>query len=340
MTAESTFRFQLPVPRIVTLEGRKTSREDFFEWIWREFTRFGLAGIHEGTLLSEQAAGEGLETESWTLDAGEAPRDRDWIDNQSSLHAELYFTSRKGAEGARSRIEKATGLKGAAIEEQVPEDWDAQWKASFLATPDGVEIPPYWRVVPPWTDPVTVAKSASEKVLKINPGAGFGTGTHETTQLCMEALAGVSRKPGFRVLDFGSGSGILSIAAAMVGGEVDAVEIDPLAIDNAIDNARLNQLEDRIHTMQYLDGAPGPYPVVIANILKPILLQFSDDLVSRMDLNTPGGPVLILSGLVEKDVEPVLGRYTQLLEARAPGKWKSRVLTRGEWRAIVFNAGP
>ncbi|OFY99639.1 MAG: hypothetical protein A2070_04245 [Bdellovibrionales bacterium GWC1_52_8] len=195
-----------------------------------------------------------------------------------------------------------------------------------MNTPDGIVVPPFWRILPPWS---SVPVNPDVSVLRINPGAGFGTGTHETTQLCLGAIAdcwlAVPRAwPG--VLDFGSGSGILAIAAAKLGAKVTAVEIDTLAIDNALDNARLNQLETQITFQTTLDGANGPFGMVIANILKPVLLQFSEELVNRL---SPKG-VLILSGLIEKDLEAVSARFSELL-GFTPVR---RELN--EWRALVW----
>ncbi len=307
------------------MRGQKLAREDFFDWVWAEFGRRGLAGVHEGTVLSEQAAESGLETESWTVDSGEAPRERDWIGGQAVETAELYFETSESALAARDAISRATGLEVAAPREQKEQDWDAEWKASFR----GAEVPPYWRILPPWVD----AGRSTAGVLRINPGAGFGTGTHETTQLCLGALAELCTKlpnglDDERALDFGSGSGILSIALAKLGARVDAVEIDPLANENAAENTRLNDLLDRVrfHTALEEIASPAPYAIVVANILKPVLLEFSERLVKRLQ---PGG-ALVLSGLIDADVEPVSARYGALMGI-AP-----EVRSLGDWRALVW----
>src|SRR6185437_14290065 len=155
------------------------------------------------------------------------------------------------------------------------QDWDARWKESF----PGVEVPPFWHILPPWVD--APAERGGVRVIRLNPGAGFGTGTHETTQLCLRALAerGSTRVRGRRVLDFGSGSGILSIGAALLGAQVDAVEIDPLALENSLENARLSHVENSIAFHEGLpDVPPGGYPVVLANILRPVLLEHCQEL--------------------------------------------------------------
>jgi ribosomal protein L11 methyltransferase len=309
-------------------------REDFYTWLWQEFGGDkGLQGVHEGTLLSEEAAEQGLETESWTLDAAEAPRERDWMANQEWSDVDLYFESDALAHAARERLERLAGLEVGGVHEQEDEDWDAQWKASFLSNPFGVKVAPFWRILPPWVTPEEAqVDERNELILRINPGAGFGTGTHETTQLCLRAIgeravrAG-GRLKGERVLDFGSGSGILSIGAALAGGDVIGVEIDPLAIDNAVENAAINGV--KVEFARTLEAAQGPYPVVIANILKPVLLEFAPELVRRLDSRASG--TVILSGLIETDVADVSAKYSALLGGRVPRKHELN-----EWRALVW----
>jgi ribosomal protein L11 methyltransferase len=330
----STFKFKVLLPMQVSLPEHpehSVNREAFFEWLWNRFGSIGLVGVHEGTLLSEQAAEQGFETDSWTVDSGEAPRERDWVSRQEQAQAELFFTSQEEAAQAARILTTLRDLQVGEIEEQKAQDWDAEWKASFLNAGAGVEVPPFWRVVPPWVDEAQDRKVKTEKWIRINPGAGFGTGTHETTQLCMQAIGECSQRvslQGQRTLDFGSGSGILSVALALAGAKsVDAVEIDPLAIDNAKENAELNGVEKQIQFSQALSNETQNYRYVIANILKPVLLEFAERLVDRLQ---PGG-VLILSGLIEKDVEPVTAKYSKLLGAPA-----TRIYEKGDWRALSF----
>jgi ribosomal protein L11 methyltransferase len=344
MTA-SSFTFRIDVPRQVrwTLQRagdealRSFSREDFYSFLWERFGSEaypegeGLVGVHEGTVLSDDAHGSGQETESWTIDSGEAPRERDWIGSQDSESAVLYFGTERAARETREIIAGATGLRCGEIEEQKPEDWDAKWKASF----QGVAVPPNWEILPPWKESPEKAES---RVLRINPGAGFGTGTHETTQLCLMALThaigrGGRTSPPLRVLDFGSGSGILSIAAALLGADVDGVEIDPLAIDNANENLSLNSVPGVVRFGKTFEemgiGKDARYPLVIANILRPVLIEFSEALCGRLE--RPGK--VVLSGLVSNDLPEVITRYSALLGGARP-----EIFERGDWRALVFSA--
>ncbi len=338
----NVFKFFIRISRSVVLPAHLGSatelltldRDSFYEWLWGRLGEEGLEGVHEGTLLTEQAAEEGFETDSWTVDSGVAPQDRDWVDSQEEVQAELYFSGKEEAERAASLLKEIPQIQVGIVEEQKSQDWDAEWKASFLNSGTGVSIAPFWRVVPPWFKSLEdVARE--ERILRINPGAGFGTGTHETTQLCLEAIGDLSQERSLEeswALDFGSGSGILSIGLALLGARVNSVEVDPLAIDNARENVALNGVEDRVGFSQVLEpqGRENEirrYRMVVANILRPVLLEFAEELVSRIE---PGG-ALILSGLIEKDISQVIEKYSSLL-----GVKPSRVMEKGEWRGIVF----
>lgn len=188
----------------------------------------------------------------------------------------------------------------------------------------GVEVPPFWKIVPPGQS----GEGEGVRVV-IQPGAGFGTGAHETTQLCLQAIAAGAPRGGraWRMLDFGSGSGILAIGAAKLGATVEAIEIDERAIENAEENARLNSVADRIRHRRTLEGVQGPFELVIANILRQVLLDFAGALAARLD---PGG-MLVLSGLVSTDIPEVGVRYASLLGGRRP-----EVHERGDWRALAW----
>ena len=326
------FKLKLVIPRTLTLDQESVERELFYDWVWSEFGSQGLLGVDEGTLLSEQAAEKGLATESWTVDSGEAPRERDWVGSQDQITAEFYFSEESEAKHAESVLKEISDLRILGIEEQQVQDWDAEWKASFLNAGDGVKVSPFWRIVPPWVKEEELQNySSAERLLRINPGAGFGTGTHETTQLCLEAIGRLHLEhslQGKRVLDFGSGSGILSISMALLGAQVDGVEIDPLAIENAKENAQINGVENQIQWGDDLQALSGKYSLVVANILRPVLLEFAPRLVERLEgLHCP----VILSGLIESDVEPVVEVYRGLLK-RQP----ALIRIQGEWRAVVF----
>jgi ribosomal protein L11 methyltransferase len=195
---------------------------------------------------------------------------------------------------------------------------------------ENVDIPPYWKVVPPGVGAPAPGVDGSVSLIRIAPGVGYGTGTHETTQLCLLAL-GFLLRSGFAprtALDFGAGSGILSIGAALSGARVEAVEIDERALDHARDNARLNGLETQIDCRTRLSQPAREFDLVFANILRSVLLEYAEDLCRRQSRRGR----MILSGLVATDVPDVLARYKPLLAPMG-----AQVYERGEWRAIVFS---
>jgi ribosomal protein L11 methyltransferase len=131
-------------------------------------------------------------------------------------------------------------------------------------------------------------------------------------------------------LDFGSGSGILSIAAAAhLGAHVDAVEIDARAIEHARGNLLLNGVGNRVRLLRDLAETTGQYELIVANILRDVLLAHADALTERLD--APG--TLILSGLVSTDVPELGARYAARFDVRP------EIYARDEWRALVFRRG-
>jgi len=193
----------------------------------------------------------------------------------------------------------------------------------------GIDIPPYFRVLPPSIEPQSRGELNGMTLLRIISGAGFGVGTHETTQLCLLAL-GQWLRSGFkpeRVLDFGSGSGILSVAAALSGAKVEAVEINAAAIENGRENARVNQVESQVDFRTQMSEPAKPFDLVLANILAGVLLEHTQAVCARV---APGGR-LVLSGLVSTDVPGVLTAYKPQLHSM-----RSEVYSRGDWRAITF----
>lgn len=191
-----------------------------------------------------------------------------------------------------------------------------------------ITIPPVWSiVVGEHAEPAT-PEVARKICITLRPGPGFGNGAHETTQLCLQAIhAFRPRTSPWRLLDFGSGSGILSIAGAKLGAEVQAVEIDELAIAHAEANVRINAVQERVHFSRSLADTSGTFELVVANILLPVLTGAAAELVAR---RAPGG-VLVLSGLVSTDVPEAIARYTPLFDGKRP-----EIYEQGAWRALTW----
>jgi ribosomal protein L11 methyltransferase len=186
---------------------------------------------------------------------------------------------------------------GLTLREHREQDWEEAWKQHFAPVRASAQV----TIRPPW---IEVDEQDGAWVVTLDPGMAFGTGTHPTTRLCLELLETLPLE-GTTVLDAGTGTGVLAIAAAMMGAaRVDAVDVDPVAVRQATANVNLNGVSDRIRVWE--DGlATSPstagYDVVIANIIARILAELHPTLISSLK---PGG-TLLLSGIIE-DKEPLV----------------------------------
>ena len=155
-------------------------------------------------------------------------------------------------------------------------DWAEAWKANLTV----VRVGRHTVICPSWLD---YAPSAEDVVVRLDPGMAFGTGLHPTTQLCLARVEELVR-PGTTVLDLGTGSGILAIAAAKLGGEVLAIDNDRTALKTALENVAANEVQSRVHVVQgSLAEAERTYDVVFVNILAQVIVKMlAEGLVTRV----------------------------------------------------------
>ncbi len=191
------------------------------------------------------------------------------------------------------------------VTERREEDWANAWKEHYRVHRIGRRVV----VRAPWH---SYQPKADEIVVELDPGMAFGTGLHPSTKLCVVALEDAVA-PGVEVLDVGTGSGILAIAAILLGAtHVDAVDIEPVAVRSARENAERNGVADRIAVAEgSVDAAPDAtrvYPLVVANIIARILIDLASGIAAAV---APGG-TLILSGVIENREDDVRQAYDAL----------------------------
>jgi ribosomal protein L11 methyltransferase len=204
-------------------------------------------------------------------------------------------------------------------------DWNSAWKKYFTPIPIGTRFV----VLPSW---LKDEPCAAEPIL-IEPKMAFGTGHHQTTALCLGALDRLATEgvlgAGKSFLDLGTGSGILGIAAAKLGLCGLGYDIDPVAIDNARENAALNQVEAQLELgVGSIDAIPQErrFDCILANILANPLIDMAEEICLR--LARPG--VLILSGILAEQADRVVAAYA------AQGLVNPEISLSGEWALLVF----
>jgi ribosomal protein L11 methyltransferase len=241
---------------------------------------------------------------------------------QSAAPGEIAFLAYfPTAPGLAHRLKEAFMLLPAAqiSEVRVPEvDWVAHFREGFRAVhAAGFLIAPVW----------DVPDSADRSVIVVDPGQAFGTGTHETTRLCLTALRDLAgSRPLGRVLDVGTGSGILAVAAFRLGASlIVGIESDPEALPSTAAHGRMNHAP--LHLVRG-DGAAAvrgaSFDVVMANITAPVLQARQPEIAGAC---RPGGAV-ILSGLLREDLGAVGALYA--------GAGGLAILTEGDWAALVI----
>ena len=198
------------------------------------------------------------------------------------------------------------------LEQLEDKDWEREWMDNFHPMKFGQRlwICPSWRDVP---DPTAVN-------VMLDPGLAFGTGTHPTTALCLTWLDGLDLE-GKTVVDFGCGSGILSLAALKLGAKkVIGIDIDPQALQASLENAKRNQCEDRLALYLPKDQPEFKADVVVANILAGPLRELAPVIIEYVASNG----VLALSGVLEEQAEQlqtIYGEYCQMDAVAVQDEW-------------------
>jgi ribosomal protein L11 methyltransferase len=247
-----------------------------------------------------------------------------------------------GSPGELPQLPDLRAAAGEALVEvttsELPDDWGERWKRfhrPVLIEPPG--LVPGLHVRPPWELP---ADRTDVEEIVIDPGQAFGTGAHATTRMCLELLLELAAEGRGRgpLLDVGTGSGVLAIAAARLGyGPVVGLDNEPESVEAARENAKVNgvALEARGFDLrrERLPAVGGmSAPTVLANLLKPLLLDLARS-IERAPNN------LIVGGLLTEQVDEVVGAFERRLglgerERRTSGEWAAA------WLGRVESAGP
>jgi len=228
-----------------------------------------------------------------------------------------------------SRLQGVINEFAALFELRLPLAWqshsiaDAGWADAWKIHFKPLRVGERFIVCPTWEEP---GAGEQDLVIRIDPGQAFGTGHHETTRLCLEWLDHWQRNQAdlnLALLDVGTGSGILAIAAGLLGvAEIVAVDIDPEAVAVAQENIALNRLTERVRLVQgSAADAPGSFDVVLANIQAAPLVELAPLLTAKLK---PLGS-LVLSGILIEQKEQVRDAYAKqflnLRRERAAGEW-------------------
>jgi ribosomal protein L11 methyltransferase len=257
-----------------------------------------------------EAGAEGVEERSGALIP--MPGERQAAPGRTLLVA--WFAGRDAAEEAGRSL--GVPVEISPVEDR---DWGEEWKKGLGPFSVGrVFLRPSWVEAQPPPGAVEVV---------LDPGMAFGTGTHPTTALCLAAVDELlARHPGARVLDAGTGSGLLAIAARKLGaGRVAANDNDPVAVRVARENADRNGAAIEV-THAPVAEIPGDFDLVVANILANVLVELAPDLAARL---APGGE-LVLAGILAPQEEEVGAVYRALGLAPLPGA------RRDEWSLLRF----
>lgn len=234
------------------------------------------------------------------------------VENVLDLYREEFLS--------RGLTDEELGSWDFELEEKKSEDWSQKWKEKW----DVTHVTDKIAVVPDWIDYVP---KKGEVIIKLEPGCAFGTGTHQTTQLCMKALEKYM-KSNDKVADIGMGSGILSILAKKLGASyVYGCDTDDTVIEVAKENAKKNGV-DAIFELGTADKVNEKFDFVCANILHFVLAEIMGDLKNLMKK----GAIMSLSGILDEKKQMVIDAYEkenlELIEEIHQEQWTSFVVKR------------
>lgn len=321
---------------VLTVEYPQGIKREVFEFVDKmAMVEFECTGIEEysmnesevDNLLGEKSISGGLVEQSVL----------DLVDNQEIKSQRKYYFYQDQSDDQRNAELFAMKVLGEVsgiqimLERSEVIDWNEDWKKYY----EPINVSASFKILPIWFKN-KVDESDKEILLYIDPGQGFGTGTHETTFMCLQHIESLCKQSNAKkltgnVLDFGCGSGILGIASQLMGSYFcDYLDVDQAALDNTEVNLVNNNIKrDNYRLLRYEDkNNCTEYDLIFANILKDVLLDESFFLISKLKDNG----FLILSGLLFDQKDEVISKYKKcgatILKASQKGDWVSLVMTR------------
>jgi len=258
--------------------------------------------------------------------------DWDFIDPQlikideDGIVLKAYFSEEEDIEvitGKIIELIEAQGLGEILLSEVDESDWAENWKKHYKTTRIGkrIVIKPSWETFEP---------EAGDIVIQLDPGMAFGTGSHETTAMCTEALEKFV-KPGATVFDVGCGSGILSVVAAKLGAErVLGIDLDPMCVKISKENFQINKVEDKAEAIHgnLLDMVDEKADIIVANIIAEIVAGLVPQLISFLK----DGGLIIASGIIDEKLQLVEDALMEsgysILDSRSLNGWCAVVAKR------------
>lgn len=233
-----------------------------------------------------------------------------------------WFSSMEDVMSARETIRQLSGMNEAgfgkldlSLQDVKDEDWAENWKKYYkpLRVGKRLVIRPVWE---------SYQKEEDDLVISMDPGMAFGTGTHETTRLCMETIE--THFKGGQALDIGTGSGILAITLSLLGAKhVTAVDIDPVAVKAAGENIARNDLSNDVDVVlgDLTKDISGTFDFICANILADVIISLKEPIKPLMDENAG----FLASGIIRDRKNDVLTAYRnagfELLDEKEQGEW-------------------
>ena len=258
------------------------------------------------------------------------PHDLDPLALEPEVTVKIYLPEDQDTPAVRRRIEEIIyhlgrlyPIPAPTFRELADEDWANAWKAHYHPFRVGQRL---W-IQPSWL--ALEAERAADVILTLDPGMAFGTGLHPTTQMCLQAIEQLTR-PGSTMLDVGTGTGILAIAAAKLGASaVLGVDNDRLAVAAASENAAKNDVASQITIREgTLAEVPlAPYDLVVVNFLAPVIVGLLRE-GGLLGYVAPAGQ-LVLSGIIDEQAPQVIAALT------AAGGSVHEMLTVRDWVAII-----